>query len=99
MKLLTRARSFASSHRAVSVLELGEEIEVLPQVVCATGPEIRDAAHESLYSSAGRPGQPIVQRMLAMSAHISAVEIPGAGHSVHHEQPDEVIAAMRQFLS
>jgi esterase len=44
-------------------------------------------------------GAPIVQRMLAISSHISALEIPGAGHSVHHERPDEVIAAMRQFLS
>jgi esterase len=43
-------------------------------------------------------GVPIVQRMLASNAQMSAVEIPGAGHSVHHEKPAEVIAAMRHFL-
>jgi len=43
-------------------------------------------------------GKPIVERMLATNARIAAVEIPGAGHSVHHEKPEEVIAAMRSFL-
>jgi pimeloyl-ACP methyl ester carboxylesterase len=41
---------------------------------------------------------PIVERMRAMNAHISEVVIPGAGHSVHHEKPSEVIDAMKAFL-
>lgn len=44
-------------------------------------------------------GAPIVQRMLETNPRVSAVEIPDAGHSVHHEKPTEVIAAVRQFLS
>jgi pimeloyl-ACP methyl ester carboxylesterase len=29
---------------------------------------------------------------------LHVMEVPGAGHSVHHEQPAEVIAAVRSFL-
>jgi pimeloyl-ACP methyl ester carboxylesterase len=43
-------------------------------------------------------GTAIVERMLKTSPHVTAVEIPGAGHSVQHEKPAEVIEAMRRFL-
>jgi pimeloyl-ACP methyl ester carboxylesterase len=44
-------------------------------------------------------GADIARRMVETNSRVSVVEIPGAGHSVHHEKPAEVIAAMRQFLS
>jgi esterase len=44
-------------------------------------------------------GADIARRMVETNAHVSVVEIANAGHSVHHEKPAEVIAAIRQFLS
>jgi pimeloyl-ACP methyl ester carboxylesterase len=43
-------------------------------------------------------GTAIVERMLQSSSRVVAVEIPGAGHSVHHEKPGEVIDAIRGFV-
>jgi esterase len=44
-------------------------------------------------------GADIAERMVETNPQVRVVEIPGAGHSVHHEKPAEVIAAMRSFLS
>lgn len=44
-------------------------------------------------------GAAIVERMRSMNARVTECVIAGAGHSVQHEKPAEVIAAMREFLA
>lgn len=43
-------------------------------------------------------GADIAQRLVDTNPCVRVVEVPGAGHSVHHEQPAEVIAAVRSLL-
>lgn len=40
-----------------------------------------------------------VERMKALNPLVRAVEIPGAGHGVHYEQPEAFVAAVQEFLA
>lgn len=44
-------------------------------------------------------GAAIAQRMVATNPLVQVTEVPGAGHSVHHEKPAESIAALQAFLA
>jgi esterase len=44
-------------------------------------------------------GVAIATQMADTNRRIRVVEVAGAGHSVHHEKPSEVIAAVREFLA
>jgi esterase len=43
-------------------------------------------------------GADIAQRMVETNPCVRVAEVPGAGHSVHHEKPAEVSAAIHSFL-
>jgi len=64
-------------------------------------PAVQSIACDTLVVRGGRSDylQPeMVQRMCQLNAHITAIDIPDAGHYVHDDQPELFAHAVRHFL-
>jgi pimeloyl-ACP methyl ester carboxylesterase len=68
-------------------------LELWDEVARLRCPTLVVRGEESSVFPADVPG-----RLAALNPLVSTVEIPGAGHGIHYEQPGAFVAAVREFL-